>query len=108
MGILPIIFAFSGGSVANVYQGFLLLFVHLSTNIAWAKNNVNRQFLHKFRYDTYFADCDTRFGWCDTRFYVSRCLFLQNGTQCVPFLMRRCTGMIHILILYVSILSSSS
>lgn len=85
MGILPIIFGYSGGSVADSYHDNPPFSVHLSNNIAWAKNNVNRQFLQKFRYDTYFADCDTRFGWCDTRFYVSRCLFLQNGTQCVPF-----------------------
>ena len=88
--------AFFRGKVSVSYHVFLLLFVHLPHNIAWAKNNVNRHFLQKFRYDTYFANRDTRFSGCDTRFYVSRCLFLQNGTQCVPFLIRRNTSVIHI------------
>ena len=73
MGILPIIFTFSGENVADSYHGFLPFSVHLSNNIAWAKNYVNRQFLQIFGYDTYFANRDTRFGECDTRFYVSAC-----------------------------------
>lgn len=60
---------FPGESIKNVSR----FFVHLSHNIAWAKNNVNRHFLQNFGYDTYFANRDTRFGWCDTRFYVSAC-----------------------------------
>ena len=42
MGILPIILSFSRGSVADSYHGFLLLFVHLSNNIAWLIQNVKR------------------------------------------------------------------
>lgn len=42
IGILPIILSFPGGNVADSYHGFLLLFVHLSTNIAWLIQNVKR------------------------------------------------------------------
>lgn len=87
--ILPIILSFSGGSVADSYHGFLPFFVHHGNNIAWAKMNVNRDFLQN-------PGCDTHFRHCDTQFYVSQCLFHQNGTQRVPFLMRRSTGLIHI------------
>ena len=71
MGILPIIFSFSGGSVADSYHANPLLSVHLCNNSAWANQNVNCDVLQKLRYDKYFADCDTRFSVFDTRFYVS-------------------------------------
>lgn len=45
MGILPIIFAFSGGSVADSYHDNPLFSVHLCNNIAWAKMNVNGKFI---------------------------------------------------------------
>ena len=44
MGILPIIFAFSGGNVADSYHDNPPFSVHLSNNIAWANSNVNRDF----------------------------------------------------------------
>ena len=45
MGILPIIFAFPGGNVADSYHGFLPFFVHHGNNIAWAKMDVNGKFI---------------------------------------------------------------
>ena len=47
MDILPIIFTFSGGNATNSYHDNPPFSVHLSNNIAWAKNNVNRQFSTK-------------------------------------------------------------
>ena len=44
MGILPIIFAFSGGSVADSYHDNPPFSVHLSNNIARAKMDVNCDF----------------------------------------------------------------
>jgi len=45
MGILPIIFAFSEGNVADSYHDNPLFSIHLSNNIAWAKMNVNGKFI---------------------------------------------------------------
>jgi len=78
MGILPIILSFSGGNVADSYHGFLPFSVHLSNNIAWAKMDVNRDFLQN-------PGCDTHFRERDTRFCVSRCFIYQTRTHCVPF-----------------------
>ncbi len=44
MGILPIIFTFSGGNVADSYHDNPPFSVHLSNNIVWTKMNVNRDF----------------------------------------------------------------
>jgi len=44
MGVLSIIFAFSGGNVADSYHDNPPFSVHLSNNIAWAKMDVNGKF----------------------------------------------------------------